>query len=126
MSFRCFDCGLTFVTPPLCLDCGAHAIHDEKVTRQAEEIEKLRRRIIMLEGQRKGLVLANALLRQRNDLPADRLPAARRYHQEISRLRSLVATMIFNDPNETVADNGMTVLDAWRQQARMELENEHD
>lgn len=126
MSFRCADCGITFLTAPLCLGCGAETIHDEKVTRQAEEIEKLRRRIIMLEGQRKGLVLANALLRQRNDLPVDRLPAARRYHQEISRLRSLVVTMIVNDPNETVADNGMTVLDAWRQQARMELEKEHD
>jgi hypothetical protein len=37
---------------------------------------------------------------------------------EIERLRDLVQTLLDNDPNETVADNGMTVLDAWRDQAR--------
>lgn len=125
MSYRCFDCGLTFVTPPLCLDCGAHAIHDEKITRQADEIERLRRRVITLEGQRKGLVLANAMLRQRDDLPADRIPAAKRYHAEIGRLRWLVLAMLFNDPNEPSEDGRTTKLEAWRKQARIQMEEEH-
>lgn len=126
MSFRCADCGITFLTAPLCLTCGAETVHDEKVERQAEEIERLRRRIIALEGQRKGLVLANAMLRQRNDLPADRLPAARRYHEHIARLRWLVLCMINNDPREKVGDGNRTVLDAWREQARKEMEEHHD
>ena len=33
-------------------------------------------RIAQLEGQHKGLALQNALLRQRPDLPVDRIPAA--------------------------------------------------
>jgi hypothetical protein len=97
-----------------------------RAERQAEEIERLRRRINALEGQRKGLVLANAMLRQRDDLPADRLPAAKRYHEHIARLRGLVQVIMNNDPREKVADSGKTVLDAWREQARKEMEEHHD
>jgi hypothetical protein len=55
------------------------------------EIERLRGRVVELEGQHKGLVLQNAMLRQRPDLPADRIPAAREYEAEINRLRSVLS-----------------------------------
>ena len=42
------------------------------------EIDTLRARVAELEGQHKGLVIQNATLRQRPDLPADRIPAANR------------------------------------------------
>ena len=44
-----------------------------------------------LEGENKALVLQNAMLRQRPDLPVDRLPAAREYEEEIARLRRCLA-----------------------------------
>lgn len=122
MSFRCFDCGLTFLTPPLCMTCSAETIIDKKVEQQAREIERLRHRVIALEGVRKGLTLANAMLRQRVDLPVDRIPAARRYEEQIRKLRYLVRVMVDNDPGETVSDGGHTVLEVWRAQAIHELE----
>lgn len=33
---------------------------------------------------------------------------------EICRLRALIRVLLVNDPDETIADNGMTVLDEWR------------
>jgi hypothetical protein len=41
---------------------------------------------------------------------------------EIERLRDLVRCLIENDPDEPIADNGMTVLDQWRKDARRTLE----
>ena len=38
-----------------------------------------------------------------------------------SQLRRLVETMLDNDPSEPIADNGMTVLDGWREDARRVL-----
>lgn len=35
----------------------------------------------------------------------------------IDRLRDLVKTLIENDPDAPIADNGMTVLDGWRERA---------
>lgn len=52
----------------------------------AAEIEGLRARVTELEGQHKGLVMNNAMLRQRPDLPADRIPVASAYEAEIKRL----------------------------------------
>lgn len=40
---------------------------------------------------------------------------------QTDRLRDLVKTLIENDPNEPVADNGATVLDVWRDQAKRVL-----
>ena len=52
--------------------------HDQtQIMENAEQIRLLTARVKELEGQHKGLVIQNALLRQRPDLPADRIPAAR-------------------------------------------------
>lgn len=40
---------------------------------------------------------------------------------EFDRLRDLVKTLIENDPNEPIADNGATVLDLWRHRAKLLL-----
>lgn len=37
------------------------------------------------------------------------------------RLRELVQVLLDNDPDEPIADNGMTVLDGWRSDARLAL-----
>jgi hypothetical protein len=55
----------------------------------ADEITRLTARVAELEGQHKGLVIQNALLRQRPDLPVDRIPAAR----DVEALTARVAQM---------------------------------
>lgn len=40
---------------------------------------------------------------------------------QFDRLQDLVKTLIENDPNEPVADNGATVLDVWRDRAKRVL-----
>lgn len=40
---------------------------------------------------------------------------------ENRRLRELVQTLLDNDPDELIADNGATVLDGWRSEARFLL-----
>lgn len=40
----------------------------------------------------------------------------------VARLEGLVQTLLDEDPNETIADNGSTVLCAWRYDARRALE----
>lgn len=57
-----------------------------RLVEQADELTALRARVKELEGQHKGLVLQNALLRQRPDLPVDRIPAA----DDVARLRAKV------------------------------------
>lgn len=37
--------------------------------------------------------------------------------QNNAMLRDLVQTLLTHDPNEPIADNGMTVLDGWRERA---------
>ncbi len=37
-------------------------------------------------------------------------------------LVDLVQTLLDNDPSEPIADNGMTVLDGWRERARLVLD----
>lgn len=59
------------------------------LTDQDNCIKQLRVRIAELEGQHKGLVLQNALLRQRPDLPVDRIPAA----DEVEKLRARIAAL---------------------------------
>lgn len=57
----------------------------------AAEIERLRTRVTELEGQHKGLVLNNAILRERPDLPLNRIPAARamtKLYEDNERLRA--------------------------------------
>ena len=51
------------------------------------------RRITELEGQHKGLVMQNAMLRQRPDLPADRIPAAEAYEAEIRKLQQRITDL---------------------------------
>lgn len=58
------------------------------IEQQSAEIEQLQLRVKELEGQHKGLVLNNAMLRERPDLPADRIPAAKAYEREIERLQT--------------------------------------
>lgn len=40
---------------------------------------------------------------------------------QFDRLQDLVNTLIENDPSEPIADNGMTVLDGWRDRAKRVL-----
>ena len=40
---------------------------------------------------------------------------------QFDRLQDLVKTLIENDPSEPIADNGMTVLDGWRDRAKRVL-----
>ena len=40
----------------------------------------------------------------------------------VARMEGLVQTLLDEDPNETIADNGSTVLCAWRYDARRALE----
>lgn len=47
--------------------------------------------------------------------------AAMREAAEIAELRELVRCLLDNDPSEPIADNGMTVLDQWRKDARTAL-----
>lgn len=54
-----------------------------KVAALRAEVERLTKRVQELEGQHKGLVLTNSILRQRPDLPVDRIPAA----AEVAALR---------------------------------------
>jgi hypothetical protein len=42
-------------------------------------------------------------------------------YEQTRQLRDLVQTLLDNDPNEPIADNGMTVLDGWRERARQVL-----
>ena len=42
-------------------------------------------------------------------------------NKELGELRYLTKIMLENDPNETIADNGMTVLDSWRDMAERVL-----
>lgn len=50
--------------------------------------------------------------------PGEYVTEIERLQAENARLRNLVQTIYDNDPAGTVADNGMTVLDAWREQAK--------
>ena len=55
------------------------------------ESMRLRARVTELEGQHKGLVLNNAILRERPDLPLNRIPAARamtKLYEDNERLRA--------------------------------------
>lgn len=49
------------------------------------------------------------------------LPVPTYREDEVERLRNLIAVLLDNDPDEPIADNGMTVLDGWREQARRAL-----
>jgi len=42
----------------------------------------------------------------------------REMRTENKRLRSLIETLLDNDPDEPIADNGMTVLDGWQEEAK--------
>ena len=53
----------------------------------------------------------NEVLRQRDDLRA-----------RVARLEELVQRLLDNNQNETIADNGATVLCAWRHDARRAME----
>lgn len=45
----------------------------------------------------------------------------RELRTENERLRGLVECLLDNEPDEPIADNGMTVLDGWRIEARRAL-----
>ncbi len=65
----------------------------------AEEIRRLRARVQQLEGDNKGLVLKNALLRQRPDLPVDRIPAAKEVDKLRKALRPFAEAARMFDPD---------------------------
>jgi hypothetical protein len=70
----------------------------------ADTITALRSRVVDLEGQNKGLVLQNALLRQRPDLPVDRIPAAREVvalRAEVERLKGNMRARLADHINGT-------------------------
>ena len=57
--------------------------------RHAEDLAVSRaERIVELEGQNKGLILTNAFLRQRPDLPVDRIPVYERMSKRIAQLEA--------------------------------------
>lgn len=56
--------------------------------RLKEKIASLEARIKELDGDKKGLVMANALLRQRHDLPVDRIPAYKEFQDKITSLET--------------------------------------
>ena len=69
---------------------------ERMLSEREDEITRLRAEAVALKGQHKGLVLQNALLRQRPDLPVDRIPAAREVdalRAENARLRQLEASL---------------------------------
>lgn len=69
-----------------------------------------------------GSDLVRRLRKVVGDLPPAGHPAlAIEAADAIDRLSDLVQTLLDNDPTEPVADNGMTVLDAWRERARATL-----
>lgn len=71
----------------------AHDVYAAAREEYRKKISEQAARIEALEGQHKGLVLQNALLRQRYDLPVDRIPAARGVEAlcaENERLREFV------------------------------------
>lgn len=51
-------------------------------------------------------------------------PIQKEAADKIDELRDLVQTLLDEDPNEPIADNGMTVLDGWRERARRALTQE--
>ena len=62
-----------------------------KLADERTESMRLRARVTELEGQHKGLVLNNAILRERPDLPLNRIPAARamtKLYEDNERLRA--------------------------------------
>jgi hypothetical protein len=73
---------------------SAEAMADgARITALVKLADRAADRLIVLEGSNKGLVLQNSMLRERPDLPADRIPAARSYQQEIARLRDEIDRM---------------------------------
>ena len=45
MSYKCRDCGNTFLQEPTCSTCGAQRLYDATVTTQQATIERLRREL---------------------------------------------------------------------------------
>lgn len=81
---------------------------------QPRTIEKLREAadvIERLEGNNKGLVLQNALLRQRPDLPVDRIPAAGMVEQLRSAALALIEDVRRRYPGEELRCQYMRALD---------------
>lgn len=94
------------------------ATQSAELIRQDAEITALRAEVAALKGQHKGLVLQNALLRQRPDLPVDRIPAA----QEVDALRAEVAKL-----REALHDINMTTrCDKTAAKARAALKEKAD
>lgn len=54
-----------------------------------DEVAELKKRIRDLEGQHKGLVAVNAVLRERPDLPIERLPVAREIAKMVEEMAML-------------------------------------
>lgn len=49
---------------------------------------------------------------------------AHKAETEAFNLRELIKVLLDNDPSEPIADNGMTVLDGWRERARRVLSSQ--
>lgn len=54
-----------------------------------DEVAELKKRIRDLEGMKNGLVITNAVLRERPDLPLDRLPVAREIAKMVGEMAML-------------------------------------
>lgn len=88
----------------------------DEMARLNAEITRLRARIVDLEGQHKGLVITNGILRQRDDLPVDRLPVMREVETlraENERLRSALIRISEMDGTKTANMDVLMRIIAW-------------
>lgn len=77
-----------------------------------------------LLDQLNGLVVTAPNERLAN-IVRDAIAEIRKSREQLVRATDLVRTLVENDPDEPIADNGAVVLDLWRQQARAFLGDEH-
>ena len=61
--------------------------YDRDMAEADAEITMLRNDLTAVIGNNKGLIAMNAMLRQRHDLPVDRIPAYKRLTKEIADLK---------------------------------------
>ena len=84
-----------------------------------ERAEKAEARVKELEGDKKGLVLQNAMLRQRPDLPVDRIPAFKEMSDKIKELEGGIRA---RNASLTFSEDEITRLKAENESLKRELE----
>ena len=96
-------------------------IHEAAIQVKNDHIKRLENAIrVLVENFDADLLLS----RIRQGTTAEELLEAERDHlrARVARLEELVQRLLDNNPNETIADNGATVLCAWRHDVSRALE----